>query len=609
MQKNELLKKDDNIIRVFETKDENVFIIDCIKKTMPKWVSASSIANYEKCSESELLKVTDMQLWDIETLDEESRRFAHEHYTWIAGVLPFISDEKQRNNVITQVAFERNISKQSIRNYLCLYLVYQDISALAPKKIFVEKKLSKDEKNMRWALNKFFYNKNKNSLKTAYTLMLQNKYCDVNGVLLSDYPTFHQFRYFYEKHRNMQTYYISRNGIKNYQRNNRPLVGDGIQSFAPMVGVGMLDATICDIYLVDDTGNLVGRPILTACIDAYSGLCCGYSLTWEGGVYSLRNLMLNVITDKVEWCEKFGIIIKKEQWNCSKMPGTLVTDMGSEYKSETFEQIAELGVRIVNLPPYRPELKGAVEKFFDLVQETYKKHLKGKGVIEPDYQERGSHDYRKDACLTMQDFERVILRCIIYYNSQRIVENFPYTDAMVAEKITPYASSFWNWGNLQMGANLIALESKRLILTLLPRTNGKFSRQGLKVNKMRYHRDGYTEQYLKGKSVTVAYNPDDVTMVWIIDKGSYIEFSLIESRYKDKSLEMVEALQNSQKEIVKAAKSDNIQAQIDLSKHIEAIANSVCGHSDVNIKNIRTARKREQNRSHIDYAKEGVVNG
>ena len=159
MQKNELLKKDDNIIRVFETKDENVFIIDCIKKTMPKWVSASSIADYEKCSESELLEITDMQLWDIETLDEESRRFAHEHYTWIAGVLPFISDEKQRNNVITQVAFERNISKQSIRNYLCLYLVYQDISALAPKRIFVEKKLSKDEKNMRWALNKFFYNK------------------------------------------------------------------------------------------------------------------------------------------------------------------------------------------------------------------------------------------------------------------------------------------------------------------------------------------------------------------------------------------------------------------------------------------------------------------
>ena len=52
----------------------------------------------------------------------------------------------------------------------------------------------------------------------------------------------------------------------------------------------MLDATVCDIYLVDNSGNLVGRPILTTCIDAYSSLCCGYALTWEGGIYSLKKL-------------------------------------------------------------------------------------------------------------------------------------------------------------------------------------------------------------------------------------------------------------------------------------------------------------------------------
>ena len=609
MQTNRLLKKENSIIRVFETKEEQAFIIDCIKKTMPKWVDISSIADYVECSETELLDSTDMQLWNYETLDAESRRFIHEHYTWIAGVLPFISDEKQRNKVISQIAFEQNISKQSIRNYLCLYLVYQNMTALAPKRVFIEKQLTKDEKNMRWALNKFFYNKNKNSLKTAYTMMLKEKYCDKSGVLLPEYPTFHQFRYYYEKHRNMQTYYISRNGIKNYQRNNRPLTGDGIQSFAPMVGVGMLDATICDIYLVDDLGNLVGRPILTACIDAYSGLCCGYSLTWEGGVYSLRNLMLNVITDKVEWCEKFGIKIQKQQWDCDRLPGTLVTDMGSEYKSETFEQIAELGVKVVNLPPYRPELKGAVEKFFDLIQESYKKHLKGKGVIEPDYQERGSHDYRKDACLTVNDFEKIILRCIIYYNANRIVDNFPYTEVMLTNGVKPYASEIWNWGKLQMGANLIPVESQRLILALLPRTKGKFTRFGLKVNKMRYHCDGYTEQYLKGDNVTVAYNPEDVSYVWLVEKGLYRSFQLIEGRYKDKSLDVVQSLQTSQKTMVKDAESDNIQAQIDLAKHIEAIANSVCGTSDVNIKNIRNTRKREQSKKHIDYVKDGVVNG
>lgn len=361
--------------------------------------------------------------------------------------------------MIKNISEEMYVSKQTIRHYLCLYLVYQDISVLAPKQK-KEKELSKDEKNMRWALNKFFYTRNKNSLQTAYTLMLKQKYCDANGELLPEYPTFNQFKYFYRKTKSMQTYYISRDRLKSYQRNNRPLTGDGVQQFAPNVGVGMLDATICDIYLVDDAGNLVGRPVLTTCIDAYSSLCCGYSLTWEGGMYSLRNLMINVVIDKVEWCEKHGIIINKSEWNNSQLPGVLVTDMGSEYKSENFEQLVELGVTITNLPPYRPELKGSVEKFFDLVQGYYKRHLKGKGVINPDFRERGSHDYRKDACLTIRDFERVILRCIIFYNSKHIIENFPYTDQMIAENVLPYANRIFEWGKNQPGANMISVKKK-----------------------------------------------------------------------------------------------------------------------------------------------------
>ena len=260
-----------------------------------------------------------------------------------------------------------------------------DVTALAPKRQEDDRQLTRDEKNICWSLNKFFYTTKKQSLMTAYTMMLKEKYCDSLGVLTKEYPSFYQFRYFYRKTRNLQNFYISRDGLKNYQRNNRPLTGDGVQEFAPAVGTGMFDATVCDIYLVNDTGNLVGRPILTACVDAYSGLCCGYSLSWEGGVYSLRGLMLNIVADKVSWCGRFGISINREDWDCDKLPAMFVTDMGSEYTSGNFEQIAELGIKVVNLPSYRPELKGLIEKFFDLVQESYKKHLKGKGVIEPDY--------------------------------------------------------------------------------------------------------------------------------------------------------------------------------------------------------------------------------
>lgn len=478
--KNQLLQNDNQLVRVLDSTTDKVFIIDCIKKTMPVWTDAESLKDYLPCSEDTLQEITDTILIDLDDLDSEGRKTAYERYTMIAPLLPFVSDQKKRKELINSLANMNSVSKQTIRYYLCLYLVYQNISILIRKQSVKESVLSQDEKNMRWALNKFFYTKHKNSLSVAYTLLLKEKYCNSLGNLLPEYPSFYQFRYFYRKTKKMQTYYISRDGLKDYQKNNRPLLGDGIQEYASSIGMGMLDATVCDIYLVNEAGNLVGRPILTACIDAYSSLCCGYSLSLEGGVYSLRGLMLNIISDKQKWCSQYGISIKKSQWDADKLPAIFVTDMGSEYKSENFEQITELGVTVVNLPSYRPELKGAVEKFFDLVQNTYKPHLKGKGVIEPDYQERGSHDYRKDACLTMTDFEKVILRCIIYYNSQRIIENFPYTEGMIQNQIQPFASNIWEWGKTQTGANLITVDKEQIVLTLLPRTTGKFSRFGLR---------------------------------------------------------------------------------------------------------------------------------
>ena len=597
----QLYKNGNNIIRILAINDNMICIIDCTKYTMPVWKPIEILNHYTTCSENELLETKGIVMLDIGKLSANCKKIIHQKYTLIAPILLYATDKKKRTEIINDISIANKISKQSIRNYLCLYLVYQDIVIFTPQNSITGKHFTVDQKNMRWALNKFFYTKKKHSLNMVYTLMLKEKYCDSMGNLLPEYPSFYQFRYFYRRTKKMQTYYISRNGIKDYQKNNRPLLGDGIQEYASSVGMGMLDATVCDIYLVNEAGNLVGRPILTACIDAYSSLCCGYSLSWEGGVYSLRGLMLNLISDKQKWCHQYGISIEKSQWDADKLPAIFVTDMGSEYKSENFEQITELGVTVVNLPSYRPELKGVVEKFFDLVQNAYKPHLKGKGVIEPDYQERGSHDYRKDACFTMADFEKVILRCIIYYNSQRIIENFPYTEGMIQNQIQPFASNIWEWGKMQTVANLITVDKEQIVLTLLPRTTGKFSRFGLRVNKMRYKHENFTEKYLAGGEVTVAYNPDDVSAVWLIDNGSYIRFDLIESRYKGKELSDVEIMQRCQKELVKAATADNIQAQINLAQSIEIIAASVNNPDKVNIKSIRNTRQREQTKNHIDY--------
>ena len=590
-----LLKKDNRVIRVLKEQGEQRLVIDCTRKSMPEWVEEHEVSGYEPCSEESLGSIP-----CLEELSPQQQRLAHERYTLIAGVLPFLGDKKLRSEVIARIAEERGISKQTIRYYLHRYLVYQSMTALAPPPKKEKEGLTADEKNMRWALNKFYYTRYKNSLPQAYAQMLRHRYCDKAGVLLAEYPTIHQFRYFYRKHRSMQTYYISRDGLKHYQRNNRPLLGDGVQAFAPTIGTGMLDATICDIYLVDEAGNLVGRPILTACVDAYSGLCCGYALSWEGGVYSLKGLLANVIADKVAWCRQFGIHIEQRDWNCSLLPAVLVTDMGREYQSANFEQIAEVGVTLVNLPPYRPELKGMVEKFFDLVQSLYKTQLRGKGVIESDYQERGARDYRKDACLTLREFETVLLHCILYYNSRRVVGNFPYT-----EDIQPTSSGIWNHALAHNDANLITVSYDRLMTTLLPRTSGTFARNGLIVNKLRYRNDAYTERYLQGGKVTVAYNPDDVSTVWLREEGTFTPFELIEERFRNSTTTEVEKARDRQKRLIYAAKGVNMQAKIDLMNAIDVIAASATKRADTRLHDIRSTRKMEKQRTHKDYMSGG----
>ena len=592
--KNELLKYNDSVIRILAENVDEKFVITCNKKSMPKWIKNNELSEYQPIQTAEYL------LPDIDEFDQKSKATAYKRYTMISPILSILIDDKQRKYMISKVAKLNSISTQTVRIYLWKFLVYQNISALTPKNIVSNYSLSDDEKNMKWALNKFFYTQNKNSLNRAYKLMIKEKYCDDNGKIVNQYPSFYQFRYFYRKTKSMQKYYITRNGIKDYEKNNRPLLGEGIHDFAYCSGIGMLDSTICDIYLTDTKGNIIGRPYLTVCIDAYSRICCGYTLTLEGGIYSLRKLMLNVIENKQKFCKKNGINIEKEQWNCNVLPGVLVTDMGTEYKSKNFEQITELGVTLINLPPYRPELKGVVEKFFDTIQNLYKPNLKKCGVIEDDFMERGKHDYRKDACLTLEQFNKVVLQCILFYNSKKVIKKFPYTKEMLELKIPPFPCSIWNYQIGKNLANTIKVSKEILKLSLLPRTNGVFGRTGLKVNKLRYKNQDYTEKYLGNESAIVAYNPDDVSYIWLIENGHYIKFELIEKRYVNKSIEETKLLKQQNNTLINSYMQYELQSEIDLINNIDGIISYTNKNKNVSIKNIRENRKKEVNSIHDD---------
>ena len=369
-------------IRVLLPMDLESYVVDCQHFRMPYAVSQKQLA------ETEPLQTED---YTVFVLDEDVSAAQHkERDRRLALIQPLMTDvciydKHHRNELLRGIIAQNSVNRRTVLLYLWRYWVYQSKNALLPQERPPKeaRALTADERIFRWALNKFFYTPQRQSLQTAYKMMLQAKYCDARGRLLPQRPTFWQFRYFYRQHRDPINETISRQGIKAYQRNYRPITGS-VSDYATTIGTFMTDATVADIYIVSRLSRKpIGRPAIYTMVDAYSRLITGVYVGLEGGQYALRLLLQNTVADKVTYCLKYGIEIDAGDWPSHHLPARILTDRGTEFLSGPLENLCEsYQVEIDTLPAYRPDLKGVVEKLFDLVQSAYKPLLKGRGVVE-----------------------------------------------------------------------------------------------------------------------------------------------------------------------------------------------------------------------------------
>ena len=60
IQKNQLLQHDNRLVRVLDSTTDKVFIIDCIKRTMPVWTDVKKNSSYLRKSNNCRMFPTDM---------------------------------------------------------------------------------------------------------------------------------------------------------------------------------------------------------------------------------------------------------------------------------------------------------------------------------------------------------------------------------------------------------------------------------------------------------------------------------------------------------------------------------------------------------------------
>ena len=246
MKVNDLFTQHGSIFRLLGVSGNKALIINCLEKKMPYWVNMETIQDSELTTQEHLLEKLNVDLPTYDSLTQEKRKTIHEKYGSISLVLPFISQEPERNSSIEICSQKFGLSKGTIRNRLCSYLIFQDIRIFLSTQKKTNNELSNDEKNFRWALNKYYYNSIKMSLKETYRRMIRDKYCDESGKVLSIKPSFRQFSYYYYKTVSQENLIISREGKGNFLRNHRVMLGNGIRDFCPtIVLLFTLFTTLC----------------------------------------------------------------------------------------------------------------------------------------------------------------------------------------------------------------------------------------------------------------------------------------------------------------------------------------------------------------------------
>ena len=459
-----------------------------------------------------------------------------------------VMDKQYRLNVAKDIAERYSTTHRTVLKLFYRYLATGQL--LSPKA-----RAPSTNPDFDWASRTFYFSAKKLSLRSAYEMMLLQRYTDFEGNLAPIHPSFGSFRaYFYSRnyHKSPRKI-IARDGLTHFQRNCQPAFGSASE-WRKSPGSYQMDATEADIYLLSPGGEPF-RPYIYLAVDSATQLIAG---AWAGVTCdesAVMRCLENACRDKVEWCEQHGVVIDPEQWPSHGLPYEVITDKGREFCGARMQELCRrYGVELIAQAPFRPDRKGLVEKAFNLLQERFKPLLRGKGVIEPDAQERWAVDYRNQATLTLEDFIQVLIHCIVYLNSGRTLSS-GCTPAQLWQSSTP---------------QLLDVDANSLYLMSLPRAAAKLTRKGLRVNGILYVPTDMDGLFL-ADTCSLSYDPANLSRVYLAEHDFRPCMAAPGQGVEEQSLSDYQATQEGRRAMLREAEGVATSASINCLRAIQGV--------------------------------------
>lgn len=445
-------------------------------------------------------------------------------------------------------------------------------------------------KKFQSGLNRYYYNERNNSLKMTYELTLKDFFTEEivneNGVKISllsnSIPTYHQFLYWYRKLNDSRKEIISRRGTRIYQQNYRGIIGNSTED------TWQIDSTQCDFYLVSSMEGkrdlIVGRPTLHLVICAYTRCIMGMSISYESlNSYSGEMIALaNSMTSKKEFCAKYGITIEDSEWPYT-VPTKILADRGALNGMQIENAITNLGITIQQTPPYHADYKGIIEQAFNQINLKVKPFVDGVVVNGSRAKERGQQDYRLKATLTIEEFTKVIIKYILFYNNHHVLTDYVLDESMMEMGVKKIPNEIWKHYKNHSKGQLRILPEKVIRTYLLQSDTALITPKGLSYRKLLFAGEYALRNSLFQKAriggnyrVNICYNPMDLSEVYMFDEnGGLHRFTLLEhlTSYSNMGIDEIEALKKLEQEMDNKSQEKELQEKMKLYSEIEDIVN------------------------------------
>ena len=282
--------------------------------------------------------------------------------------------------------------------------------------------------------------------------------------------------------------------------------------------VWQCDHTRADVLLVDQHGEMLGRPWLTTVIDTYSRCIVGINLGFDAPSSQLVALALRHAMLPKRYGSEYGLNC---EWGTSGKPEHFFTDGGKDFRSDHIQQVS-MQIGFVCHLRDRPSEGGVVERPFGTLNTEFFSHLPG--YTGSNVQDR-PEEAEKSACLTLRELEQQLVRYLVDNYNQRL-------DVRMGDQ-----TRFQRW-EAGLIANPDIFTERELDICLMKQTRRTVYREGyLRFENLTYRGEnlaGYA-----GETVVLRFDPRDITTIYVYRTEGEKEVFLTNAHAQDLETETI----------------------------------------------------------------------